>query len=398
MTQVMRVARRGALAVSSLVLSACGAAVAPAARVPAKGELNAIVCMLYHRDNDDGDPGYQVMLTPGMRKTIEVGALRLVAGYDNGSTIDQCNCIGLDVFAGDAHLFRAAYQLSGPPPDNQFGDLGFTGLLFFSHPTAGGDYQAICKSVDSHTFPRSETREQFLARSRAEAKRKAARVAALRDPNQPLPKRVEALVTLHAGGERKFAGVDLQGSMIAGADLRECDLTGARFDGADLSAAQLYSSHLQRAVLRGAHLGHTNLFAAHLDDADLTDAKAERVNLESAELPGARLANADLTGTYASHAVLTSANLTGTRLVSADLTWANLTGAKLIGANLASANLQHAILDGVDLSGAKLDQWQLDQACGDAKTILPPGYSIRREPRAEIAGTAILPCDVDVRP
>jgi hypothetical protein len=49
---------------------------------------------------------------------------------------------------GDKSLFSILYQLSSGLPQNQFaGGHGFTGLLYFTHPTAGGDYQAFCESV-----------------------------------------------------------------------------------------------------------------------------------------------------------------------------------------------------------------------------------------------------------
>ena len=49
---------------------------------------------------------------------------------------------------GASSLFSILYQLPAGLPRNQFsGGHGFTGLLYFTHPTAGGDYQAFCQSV-----------------------------------------------------------------------------------------------------------------------------------------------------------------------------------------------------------------------------------------------------------
>ena len=62
----------------------------------------------------------------------------------------------------------------------------------------------------------------------------------------------------------------------------------------------------------------------------------------------------------------------------ADLRRANLQGAKLYGANLQGAILFDARLRGTNLRYARgLTQEQLDSACGDAETKLPPGMKIR---------------------
>ncbi len=72
----------------------------------------------------------------------------------------------------------------------------------------------------------------------------------------------------------------------------------------------------------------------------------------------------------------------------ADLRRANLQGAKLYGANLQEADLSRANLQGAILFDARLrgtnlryarglTQEQLDSACGDAETKLPPGMKIR---------------------
>ena len=73
----------------------------------------------------------------------------------------------------------------------------------------------------------------------------------------------------------------------------------------------------------------------------------------------------------------TQADLTDANLQGADLRNANLQGANLFRANLQGANLQ-----GANLQGAKhLTQMQLDQACGDEKTKLSPGLSIKPCPK-----------------
>jgi uncharacterized protein YjbI with pentapeptide repeats len=62
---------------------------------------------------------------------------------------------------------------------------------------------------------------------------------------------------------------------------------------------------------------------------------------------------------------------------NADLSQAALVGSYFGGARFNRANLAGANLSGSDFSTARgLTQSQLDQACGDAETLLPPGLSV----------------------
>jgi Pentapeptide repeats (8 copies) len=129
--------------------------------------------------------------------------------------------------------------------------------------------------------------------------------------------------------------------------------------------------------------------------ADLTDddvstkpsdwtGREETAEVESAK--GADLEDRDLRHADASGAFLVKAKLGGE-----DLSGADLRGTDLRGPNFFSANLRGANLANVDLSGAKLmvanlsyarhlTQTQLEGACGDDKTQLPQGLTIRMCP------------------
>ncbi len=88
------------------------------------------------------------------------------------------------------------------------------------------------------------------------------------------------------------------------------------------------------------------------------------------------------------HASLRFATLTGANLEMADLSDADLSDARLDGANLSGADFSEALLDRADFSGARfggvnlsgasllearnLTQHQIDEALGDALTVLPP--------------------------
>lgn len=75
-----------------------------------------------------------------------LGELTFAVSYD----VDEFegDSISISAADGQAQVLSILYQLSDGLPQNQFvGGHGFTGLLYFTHPTAGGDYQAFCEAV-----------------------------------------------------------------------------------------------------------------------------------------------------------------------------------------------------------------------------------------------------------
>lgn len=73
---------------------------------------------------------------------------QLTFGVGFRSSEYDADSVGLRVEDGATSVLSILYQLSSGLPNNQFaGGHGFTGLLYFTHPTAGGDYQAFCESV-----------------------------------------------------------------------------------------------------------------------------------------------------------------------------------------------------------------------------------------------------------
>jgi hypothetical protein len=152
---------------------------------------------------------------------------------------------------------------------------------------------------------------------------------------------VQAALTVIGRRIKGPGAVDLANVSIPGANLGHADLSGANLSGTDLSGANLRNADLSGASLTKANLSGAGLFGA---------------NLSATDLSGASLSNADLFG--------------------ARLTKANLGNADLTGASLTKANLFGADLSGADLLGAGgLTQTQLDEACGDANTKLPEGFT-----------------------
>jgi uncharacterized protein YjbI with pentapeptide repeats len=107
---------------------------------------------------------------------------------------------------------------------------------------------------------------------------------------------------------------------------------------------------------------------------------------------GCNLQGADLTNTCVKEHDLHGANFDGANATLMCMSFANFTNASFRGTELSGANLAGAKLDGADLTGAKtsitsflgtdlthvkgLTQAQLDVACSDTKTKLPPGLKI----------------------
>lgn len=195
-----------------------------------------------------------------------------------------------------------------------------------------------------------------------------------------------------------LSGIQLRGSILTNASLREVRLSDPGEDGlfgtfddaiADLSGADLKESNLSSAFLSHAVMNRVNLIRATLTKANLSGVRASSANLSStqlmqADLHQAVLNNSSLTGADLQQANLASANLQSARLgqvkasgasfqsanltksewQKADLSGANLSGSnlqnadlsssRLVGANLSNANLQHVNFRNADLSSADL--------------------------------------------
>jgi len=111
------------------------------------------------------------------------------------------------------------------------------------------------------------------------------------------------------------------------------------------------------------------------------------VDCVGCDLRGADLSNtcvkdhdlhgADFTGANATLMCMSFANFTGVSFRNTELSGANLAGAKMDGADLTGAGTSITSFLGTDLTHTKgLTQKQLDVACGDAATRLPPGLRV----------------------
>ena len=126
-------------------------------------------------------------------------------------------------------------------------------------------------------------------------------------------------------------------------------------------------------------------FAA--DPAAVARIKGGIVDCVGCNLAGADLSNtcvkqhdlhgADFTDADASLMCMSFANFTDASFRNTELSGANLSGAKMNGADLTGAKTSITSFLGTDLRKVKgLTQKQLDIACGNAKTRLPPGLKV----------------------
>jgi hypothetical protein len=151
----------GSVLLLSLALAACSTSEDPAGTdAPGvEGAADGVIrCTYAYRESHElmegqtGDePAFQFeerVLQVGADERADelLGQLTLSVGYDIAEY--DTSSFSLAAAAADTNVFSILYQVGDRLPQNQFvGGHGFTGLLYFRHPTAGGDYQAYCEAV-----------------------------------------------------------------------------------------------------------------------------------------------------------------------------------------------------------------------------------------------------------
>ena len=121
------------------------------------------------------------------------------------------------------------------------------------------------------------------------------------------------------------------------------------------------------AAVAKIHGGIVDCVGCDLRGADLTNTCVKEHDLHGA----------DFTGANATLMCMSFANFTGVSFRGAELSGANLAGAKMDGADVTGAGTSITSFLGTDLRHVKgLTQKQMDVACGDSKTLLPPGLHI----------------------
>ena len=173
------------------------------------------------------------------------------------------------------------------------------------------------------------------------------------EKRQSLGKVGAALSEDYAEGQLDFSGGD-----YAGDDLHGVWLPGANFSYSDLSGADLQDVWLLCGDLSVANLESANLAGAILADTELVGANLAGANLAGSGLAAANLSHANFEGACARDACLAAANLKGAKLKGT-----RFDGADLLCADLTGAFIDGAVFDRARLTGAKL----------------PPGVTVSEE-------------------
>lgn len=174
-----------------------------------------------------------------------------------------------------------------------------------------------------------------------------------------------------------LGGSDLSGANLYDADLSFTDLSNSRLKGADLEKATLIRASLANSNADGAKFDRIESYRAEMSNLSAVDASFISAEMQRVNLGGANLAGADFTKAELSRVNFEKSILMGAKFSLANLSRASLVGARLDGGvNLDEAFLFRTRIEGADLSTATgLKQEQINLACGDAKTKLPPGLT-----------------------
>ncbi len=148
------------------------------------------------------------------------------------------------------------------------------------------------------------------------------------------------------------------------------DWTGASLVGADLSFATLIDLKAARATLVGANLNGARILAGVFTHADLR--LVDLRNSKTLEVSTVGTPNADKP-----LEVGPNQNIDEFRARVFFGRWLATEGAKPTLTDFTGAQFHGADLRGADLAYSNLSQPQLDQACADAKTILPKGLILK---------------------
>lgn len=187
-----------------------------------------------------------------------------------------------------------------------------------------------------------------------------------------------------------LAQSNLSGAELSSAVLTRANLHSSKLIGTSLTGANLTGANLQLADLTGAFLAGANFSGATLDKASFTDATAEcLIGGRCIDMSHASLRLTGLRGAQLRKINLSQADISGADFTDTDLRLGIFSGAsaRCVGrppdyaqdvcTDFTGAQLDGADLSGADLALAKVSQDQLDEACGDDRTKLPPALTIK---------------------
>lgn len=187
--------------------------------------------------------------------------------------------------------------------------------------------------------------------------------------------RVDARIQMSAGS---CSGCDLSNKAMNGIQLNNANFANSVFNNSNLSGGSLGGSDLS-----GAHFKRALMYRVEGNGVTMPRTIFEDATLTEANLPNSKMAEANLSRADLTRAVFTNSDFNKARFDGANLSNGQFQGGQFHAAKFSGAVLLGSQFDGADFSGADLSasqglkQAQLDVACGDDKTRLPIGLSLR---------------------
>lgn len=170
---------------------------------------------------------------------------------------------------------------------------------------------------------------------------------------------------------------ELDGGRFAGADLSRTDLSHSSLKNGDFTKAILLRASLNKADVEGANFSKIEGYRAEFPGVAAKGASFQGAELQRANFGGADLQDADFTKAELGRANFQKATFGKTAFATANLSRAMFEGAHVNAPiDFTNAFLFLTRIEGVNLAQATgLKQEQVELACGDNKTVLPPGLT-----------------------
>jgi uncharacterized protein YjbI with pentapeptide repeats len=178
-----------------------------------------------------------------------------------------------------------------------------------------------------------------------------------------------------------LGGSDLGGANLVGADFSATDLRNTNLDAANLEKVVLVRGNLAGSSAKGTRFARVEAYRTDFSQIDAPGANFQSAELQRSNFHAAKLAGADFTKADLGRSQFDGADVSGSRFSLTNLARADFRDATFAKpADFDRAFFFLTRIEGVDLAAATgLTQWQLDMACGDAKTVLPAGL---KKPKA----------------
>jgi uncharacterized protein YjbI with pentapeptide repeats len=174
--------------------------------------------------------------------------------------------------------------------------------------------------------------------------------------------------------------------------LTEANFTKAYMKGAAFDSAEAGNAVFDEAIIPYSSARGTNFTAVSFVETDMTGITAQgaifdksifaKATLTKAQMSGASFVETEISDSWGERgiyyaAIFTRATLQDSQFPKTNFDLAVFQDAVISGGNFSKARFREADFSGADLSQAPLSQQQLDEACGDDKTLLAEGLTLQ---------------------